>query len=169
MDMLTPIEAVRIIKGMTTHCFLLESAQPMGPRGRYSFIGYDPELEITCTDHEATIKSKTAHTVKTPHPAEIIRKILKENKAPVIEWECPSLQAGLQDILPMIIIRYAEPKLELTYDDGLFKDADLMLFTKLLPLITTVKNRFNLHVSAKEAETSYKKSGNDTGKSWHVC
>mgnify|MGYP005761489423 CR=1 FL=1 len=29
MDMLTPIEAVRIIKGMTTHCFLLESAQPM--------------------------------------------------------------------------------------------------------------------------------------------
>ena len=103
MDMLTPIEAVRIIKGMTTHCFLLESAQTMGPRGRYSFIGYDPELEITCTDHEATIKSKTAHTVKTPHPAEIYPKNIKRKQSAGHRWDAPSLQAGLQDILPMII------------------------------------------------------------------
>lgn len=158
MDMLTPIEAVRIIKGMTTHCFLLESAQPMGPRGRYSFIGYDPELEITCTDHEATIKSKTAHTVKTPHPAEIIRKILKENKAPVIDG-MPQFTGGLAGYFAYDYIRYAEPKLELTYDDGLFKDADLMLFHKIIAF-DHYRQKIDLicHVSAKEAETSYKKA-----------
>ena len=51
-DFLTPIEALRILKNVSTHCYLLESALADEKWGRYTFLGYDPKLEITCRDGE---------------------------------------------------------------------------------------------------------------------
>ena len=49
-DFTTPIETLRILKNISTHCYLLESAQANETWGRYSFLGFDPKLEITCVD-----------------------------------------------------------------------------------------------------------------------
>ena len=49
-DFITPIEAMRILQNVSTHCYLLESAQANEAWGRYTFLGYDPKLEINCTD-----------------------------------------------------------------------------------------------------------------------
>lgn len=35
----TPTQVLRVLKGISTHCYLLESAQH-GNRGRYSFFGF---------------------------------------------------------------------------------------------------------------------------------
>ncbi len=48
-DILTPIETVRILKNISSHCFMLESAEEQEKWGRYTFLGFDPKLEITCT------------------------------------------------------------------------------------------------------------------------
>lgn len=49
-DICTPIEAMRILKNVSTHCYMLESAQQDEKWGRYTFLGYDPKMEITCMD-----------------------------------------------------------------------------------------------------------------------
>ena len=49
-DFITPIETIRILKNVSAHCYLLESAQADETWGRYTFLGFDPKLEITCLD-----------------------------------------------------------------------------------------------------------------------
>ena len=38
------------LKKASRHCYLLESASQTEVWGRYSFLGYEPTMEITCTD-----------------------------------------------------------------------------------------------------------------------
>ena len=54
-DFTTPIETMRILKNVSTHCYMLESAQTNETRGRYTFLGFDPKLEITCINGEMKI------------------------------------------------------------------------------------------------------------------
>ena len=39
-DICTPIEAMKILKNVSTHCYMLESAQADEKWGRYTFLGY---------------------------------------------------------------------------------------------------------------------------------
>ena len=48
-DSYTPVEMMRILQKASHHCYLLESASQSEAWGRYSFLGYDPSMEITCT------------------------------------------------------------------------------------------------------------------------
>ena len=45
-DFITPIEAMRILQNVSTHCYMLESAQANEAWGRYTFLGFDPKFEI---------------------------------------------------------------------------------------------------------------------------
>ena len=49
-DRYTPVEVMRILRKASRHCYLLESASQTEVWGRYSFLGYEPSMEITCTD-----------------------------------------------------------------------------------------------------------------------
>lgn len=40
-DFITPIEAMRILQNVSTHCYMLESAQANEAWGRYTFLGFD--------------------------------------------------------------------------------------------------------------------------------
>ena len=51
-DFTTPIEVMRILKNVSTHCYMLESAWANEKWGRYTFLGFDPKLEITCMNGE---------------------------------------------------------------------------------------------------------------------
>ena len=48
-DGFTPIEVIRTLRAASKHCFLLESAEDREQWGRYSFLGYAPSLELTCS------------------------------------------------------------------------------------------------------------------------
>ena len=78
-DFTTPIETVRILKNVSKHCFLLESARADETWGRYTFLGFDPKMEITCVNSEMKIGDKT---VVTDNPAEEIRKLLSSYRSP---------------------------------------------------------------------------------------
>lgn len=43
-DFLTPIQALRILRAQDNHCFLLESAADSEGWGRWSFLGFAPDL-----------------------------------------------------------------------------------------------------------------------------
>ena len=85
-DRYTPVEVMRTLRTASRHCYLLESASQTEVWGRYSFLGYEPSMEITCTDgklqirriHEDGTEEKTVQQVK--HPGDAIREILKEYK-----------------------------------------------------------------------------------------
>ena len=49
-DRYTPVEVMRRLRGASRHCFMLESASQTEVWGRYTFLGYQPTMEITCTD-----------------------------------------------------------------------------------------------------------------------
>lgn len=61
-DFITPIEAIRILKNVSSHCYLLESAKADETWGRYTFLGYDPKMEITVRDGVFKAGSLTVET-----------------------------------------------------------------------------------------------------------
>lgn len=130
-DSITPVMAIRRLKQVSHHCFLLESAEQSKQWGRYSFLGYDPTLEITCQNGMAKVKSGTDFTEQTDHPGKLIRKILEENKAPRLEG-MPPFSGGLVGYFSYDYIKYSEPSLKLDAKDGeSFQDVDLMMFDKV--------------------------------------
>ena len=77
-DRLTPIECLRILKGVSTHCYLLESAEARERWGRYTFLGFDPALDITCLDGEMKAGSIQ---MRTDDPSAVLRQILADYKS----------------------------------------------------------------------------------------
>ena len=82
-DFTTPIEAVRVLKNVSSHCYMLESAQANETWGRYTFLGFDPAMEITCTDGQLsyTIGGET-RTAQTQNPSAFLRSVLSQYKSP---------------------------------------------------------------------------------------
>ena len=148
-DAFTPVEVMRTLRAASRHCYLLESAEDKQRWGRYSFLGYAPTMEITCTDGHVTIaegaeeEDKKRKEFDTDHPGEVLREILRNYKSPVVE-EMPPFTGGLVGYFSYEYIKYAEPSLKGVlepekYRDRQeagsgreFRDMDLMLFDKVI-------------------------------------
>lgn len=131
-DMLTPIAALKKLKKVSKHVFMFESAEASKQWGRYTFIGFDPTLEISCKDSKVKIKHSSTLTEIDENPAVVIRKIVGENKAPTLE-NMPPFVGGLVGYFSYEYIKYSEPTLKLdAKDEEAFKDVDLMLFDKVI-------------------------------------
>lgn len=109
-DQYTPLVVLRKLKNVSRHCYMLESAEDNQKWGRYTFLGYDPRLEITCTNGKLTIKNGTSVNMETNHPGEYIRQILDENKSPKIEG-FPTFTGGLVGYFSYDYMKYAEPSM----------------------------------------------------------
>ena len=128
-DFLTPISALRILKNVSDHVFMLESVEGREKWGRYSFIGFNPKMEITCMNGEF----KTGGLrLQTDRPFDYIRQILDEYRMPKIQG-LPSFTGGLVGYFSYDYLKYYEPTLNLDAEDTEhFKDIDLMLFDKVI-------------------------------------
>lgn len=128
-DFRTPIEVLRVLKKISGHCYLLESVADNEKWGRYTFLGYDPKEEITCTNGEMKIGSLT---LKTTHPGQYLRQILARHRSPRFE-ELPPFTGGLVGYFSYDYLKYSEPSLHLDAEDTeSFKDVDLMLFDDVI-------------------------------------
>lgn len=56
-DELTPLMVLRRLQNVSRHCYLLESVEN-STEGRYTFLGFDPSMEITCKDGHMRITAK---------------------------------------------------------------------------------------------------------------
>ncbi|MBR2183426.1 MAG: hypothetical protein IJ858_08390, partial [Acidaminococcaceae bacterium] len=83
-DRITPIEALRRLKNVSHHVYLLESVEESKRWGRYTFLGYDPKMELTCTDGRMTVSAGTAVQMEVRHPGEVLRQVLADNRSPKV-------------------------------------------------------------------------------------
>ncbi len=128
-DICTPIEALKILKNVSAHCYLLESVAEKEKWGRYTFLGYDPKMEITCVDGEMKAGSLTFHT---EDPSASLRQILSEYRSPRFSY-LPSFTGGLVGYFSYDYLGYSEPSIRVGVQDcEAFKDVDLMLFDKVI-------------------------------------
>ena len=139
-DIATPIEVLRILKGISNHCYMLESIEDAEKWGRYSFLGYDPLLEFTCQNGVVQIRGDADFnelnddviTIKTDSPNEIIRDLVLRNKSPKLDY-LPPFTGGFVGYFAYDYIKYSEPSLNLDAENqDQFKDIDLMLFDKVI-------------------------------------
>ena len=128
-DFTTPIETMRILKNVSTHCYMLESAQANETWGRYTFLGFDPKLEITCIDGEMKAGN---FRVKTDNPSGYLRQLLADYKSPRFDY-LPPFTGGLVGYFSYDYLGYSEPTVRREVEDTEdFKDVDLMLFDKVI-------------------------------------
>ncbi len=137
-DRFTPVEVMRTLRAASRHCYLLESAERGHQWGRYSFLGYSPTLELTCTDGVLTLRSVTGEgareerVTEDANPGQAIRELLAQYRSPKMEG-MPPFTGGLVGYFSYDYIKYTEPTLRLaTGPDADFRDMDLMLFDKVI-------------------------------------
>lgn len=152
-DFTTPIEAMRILQNVSTHCYMLESAQANEAWGRYTFLGFNPKLEITCIDGKMKIGNLT---VETDNPSDYIRQILADYKSPRFDY-LPSFTGGLVGYFSYDYLGYKEPSVRCQVEDTeAFKDVDLMLFDKVIAFDhLSQKIILIVNMSLSDPETGY--------------
>ena len=157
-DICTPIEALKILKNVSTHCYLLESAQPSEKWGRYTFLGLDPKMEITCQNGRMKAGELT---FETQNPSQVLREILAQYKSPRFAY-LPTFTGGLVGYFSYDYLGYSEPKARTTAQDTEnFKDADLMLFDQVIAfdnLRQKIVLIVNMPLQPDALETNYNKA-----------
>lgn len=155
-DICTPIEALRILKNVSNHCYILESVVDNEKWGRYTFLGFDPKLEITCSDGNIRVGDVS---FKTDNPTKQIREILSEYKSPKFDY-LPSFTGGLVGYFSYDYLGYSEPTVRTNVSDTEnFKDVDLMLFDKVIAF-DNFRNKIILivNIPLEEPEIGYNKA-----------
>lgn len=155
-DFTTPIETMKILKNVSTHCYMLESAVADEQWGRYTFLGFAPKLEITCIDGGMQIGNVK---IETENPSEHIRQILADYKSPRFAY-LPSFTGGLVGYFSYDYLGYSEPSVRCRVEDSeAFKDVDLMLFDKVIAF-DHVRQKIILivNMSLDDIEVGYNKT-----------
>ena len=157
-DICTPIEALKILKNVSTHCYLLESAQPSEKWGRYTFLGLDPKMEITCRNG---VMKAGEITFETQNPSQVLREILAQYKSPRFAY-LPTFTGGLVGYFAYDYLGYSEPKARTkAQDTENFKDVDLMLFDQVIAF-DNLKQKIvlivNMPLQPDALETNYNKA-----------
>ena len=128
-DICTPIEAVQILKNVSSHVYLLESCEDRENWGRWTFLGCEPKLEITCGDGSMTIGGVE---IKTDDPTPHLRELLSKYRSPRVDG-MPPFTGGLVGYFSYDFLGYSEPSVRIPVEDTEhFKNADLMLFDKVI-------------------------------------
>lgn len=155
-DFTTPIETMRILKNVSAHCYMLESAQANETWGRYTFLGFDPKMEITCANGDMKIGDLA---VKTENPSGYLRQILANYKSPRFDY-LPAFTGGLVGYFSYDYLGYSEPAVKCDVSDTEhFKDVDLMLFDKVIAF-DHLRQKIILIVNMplKDVEANYNKA-----------
>jgi len=155
-DFRTPIEVLKVLKNVSAHCYMLESVADKEKWGRYTFLGYDPKLEINCLNGKMNVGGMT---IETKNPAEYIRQVIAAHKSPRLE-NLPPFTGGLVGYFSYDYLKYMEPSVDLKVNDSEgFQDIDLMLFDKVIAF-DNFKQKIILiaNMQLGDIETEYNKA-----------
>ena len=124
--------------------------------GRYTFLGYDPKMEITCVD--GTLRAGDV-TLQTDDPSGVLRDILARYKSQRLPG-LPTFTGGLVGYFSYDYLGYSEPKARTkAQDTENFKDVDLMLFDKVIAF-DNLRQKIILiaNMPLDEVQTNYNKA-----------
>lgn len=131
-DIKTPIEVLKILKATGKMCYLLESVEGGEKWGRYSFLGFDPTLTVSCLDGEVVVKNGKIKDILADDPRTVLREILAQWKSPKLDF-LPVFTGGFVGYISYDFVKYTETNLVLENDNAEnFDDMNLMLFDKVI-------------------------------------
>ena len=128
-DVITPITLLRKMEAFGKNFFLLESVEGGEKWARYSFLGYEPVLHISCKGGKVTQKTRDLVSTVEMDPMDGLREQLNKYKSPKIEG-MPTFTGGFVGYFGYEMIGYGEPKLKIKPSDT--EDYHLMLFDKII-------------------------------------
>ncbi len=176
-DSFTTVEVLRALRAQSSHVFMLESAEADQHWGRYSFIGANPTMEISCLDGRLRVLANVegadpvVETHRVEHPGPFLRQVIDANRAPRLEG-LPPFCGGLVGYFAYDYLKYAEPMLRrpgLGHED--FLDVDLMLFEQLVVFDTYLQKVIliaNVCVDEPDLELAYKQAVSQLDHLEHV-
>ncbi len=127
-DFTTPMNVLRNVSTISDRFYLLESVDA-SKFSRYSYIGYNPVLSISCKDHYVSLNHDTYYSDR---PMEEIKNVLKQYKAKKIN-DLPPFCGGLVGYASYDSYKYFEPKLEIKSEDySKFNDYEFYMFDKVI-------------------------------------
>ncbi len=158
-DLVTPIVMLQKLSRLSKKYYLLESIEGGERWGRYSFLGFDPVMNVTCRNHSLHITGSMTKTIQTDNPLEEIRKILADYKSPSLP-DMPSFTGGFVGYFAYEMFGYAEPVLRLK--ESAFPELDLMLFNKVIAY-DHLKQKISVVVNMKtsDGEQGYRKAAEE--------
>jgi anthranilate synthase component 1 len=111
-DLETPVSALLKLAGDKPHSFLLESVEGGATRGRYSFVGFAPDLIWRCRDTRAEINrdpaaDREAFEPCAETPLDSLRALLKESAIDLPDG-MPPMAAGLVGYMSYDMVRLME-------------------------------------------------------------
>jgi anthranilate synthase component 1 len=161
-DLETPIGAYLKLADGRQNTFLLESVQDGAIRGRYSMIGFDPDIILKVENGKASINRNAgltpdAFTPIDAHPLDALRALVAESQAEVPAG-LPSTAAGIYGYLGYDMVRQMEV-LPDQHEDELGFPESILMRPSVLAVFDTVKDELYLTapiyvregVSAKQA------------------
>lgn len=154
--MTSPIAVLKALKTISSHTFLLESVEDSKAWGRYTFLGYQPSLELTCLNGELTITQETIEKRLVANPSDYIRDLMRTFTSPKLSY-LPPFTGGLVGYFAYDYIKYSEPTLVLdSPDEENFYDVDLMLFQNVIVFDNLLQKLFIIvNISAQDLSTQY--------------
>lgn len=158
-DICTPIEAIRKLKSVSDHVYMLESVEDKENWGRYTFMGFDPKFEITCIDGHLI---SDGEDLKIKDPSGYLRDLMAVYRSPRFSY-LPPFTGGLVGYFSYDYLAYSEPHVKREVaDEERFKDCDLMLFDKVIAF-DNFRQKIVLIVNMKldDLEYQYEKAVKD--------
>lgn len=133
-DSLTPVAMYRTLAQGRPGTFILESAEPDGSRGRFSFIGVHAQASLTIDGDSARWAGDVPVGIADGAPLDVIRTTLAELRSEPIPG-LPPLTGGLVGVLGWDIVRQWEPTLPQKAPKEIdVPDAHLLLATDIAAL-----------------------------------
>ncbi len=130
-DGLTPVAVYQALAASRPGTFILESAEPDGTRGRYSFVGVNSQAALTVDGDEARWSGDIPVGLTDGAPLDVIRTALRELRSEPIPG-LPPLTGGLVGVMGWDIVRQWEPTLpQKAPKDIDVPDAHLLLATDI--------------------------------------
>lgn len=159
-DFTTPIEVMKRLKTRSKHCYMLESVGADEKWGRYTFLGFEPKMEITCIEGTITVSMKSGEQQSfAGHPSDYLREVLSQYKSPRFDY-LPPFTGGLVGFFSFDYFGYSEPRVRgQVYDSEAFRDVDLMLFDKVIAF-DNVRQKIILiaNMALDDLEKNYEKA-----------
>ena len=160
-DALTPVAVYRALAGERPGTFILESAEPDGSRGRYSFVGVRSRAALTVDGDDARWSGDVPVGLGDGAPLDVIRQALAELRSEPIPG-LPPLTGGLVGVMGWDIVRQWEPTLPQKAPRELdVPDAHLLLATDIAAIdhhdgsVWLIANAVNADAQASGIEGAY--------------
>ena len=164
-DVETPVSA--FLKLGKKPSFLLESVTGGEKWARYSFLGIDPAMTLTCAGRKVTVRERRKTSrIETDDPLSVLKDILSRF-TPVEVAGIPRFSGGFVGYIGYDVVKFfervpdsAKPALDIP-DIFMMLTDTILIFDNLRQTIKIVSN---VHVDNKDIEKTYEDAGNRIDK-----